>query len=890
MNVTFSLIILCICVWSFSILMYSLSKDTIMAFKWVKLSNGISSLIPSIFLLFSWFFPKKDVKLDLRKCIVIFLPPLILIILGQFNLIASDVGYEGNEMQIRAGKLYTIFIGFFLLYFIFAFSNLIRKYKRIKGLGRLQIRYLFLGTFLSAIIAVLSNLVLPLLGESGFTNIGPFSTIILIGFTAYAIVKHRLMDIRVVISRSIIYVLLVFFVASMFTLVTVLTGMFFQNILGTNSFLVSLVVSILIVSFIDPIKHWLSKATDRIFFKAKIDYSKLLRQLSEIVATEIEIDALVEKLTRSLNSGLKIKNSILVLKDKDGIFRVRTLLHSHTKPLVFAANNPLIKYIDKEDKIVITEELQREIEDAAKEEEKKGLENLLHELEKVQAAAIAPVKTQEKLNAVLLLGPKLSGDVFNHEEINMIEVLTPQVASAIEKSKLYEEVKDFSKTLQKKVDEATRELSEQNRFLLALQKVTNMITRSLDFKKVTQNIVDSIRNELGYTGGLLLLIDEKKDIIYPEAVTRAKMTEMALKFLPKDMHAYSSKLSADTTIDSLTAKDGKIRIGRGFEEFVSPPVPKAACLAINKLLKIKSIVAVPIYSEDKIIGVIDFVLSKPAKEISKREIEMMKSLADQTGIVVRNLRLFEQIQKVNKDLAEANIRLKALDQAKTEFVSIASHQLRTPMTGIMGYLSMLTSGDFGKLKPEHNKILNDLLAESQRMIRLINQFLNVSKIEAGKFELQKREIQMEEVVAKLVGEIKKTAEEKGLKLIYNQPKKKLPLIKADPDKLSDVILNLIDNAIKYTPKGKITISLGEEAGNIKFSVKDTGIGIKPKDAENLFGKFQRASGIARIQPDGSGLGLFIAKSIIEGHRGKIWAESKGEGQGSTFYFTIPINK
>ena len=116
------------------------------------------------------------------------------------------------------------------------------------------------------------------------------------------------------------------------------------------------------------------------------------------------------------------------------------------------------------------------------------------------------------------------------------------------------------------------------------------------------------------------------------------------------------------------------------------------------------------------------------------------------------------------------------------------------------------------------------------------------------------------------------------------------MIFADPDKLSDIILNLVDNAIKYTEKGEIVVTAAREDGNIKFSVKDTGVGISPKDARELFGKFQRGTGIARIQPDGSGLGLFIAKSVVEGHQGRIWAESKGKGKGSTFYFTLPINK
>jgi signal transduction histidine kinase len=284
--------------------------------------------------------------------------------------------------------------------------------------------------------------------------------------------------------------------------------------------------------------------------------------------------------------------------------------------------------------------------------------------------------------------------------------------------------------------------------------------------------------------------------------------------------------------------------------------------------------------------VIDFLIAKDQKKIAPKEIAAMKALADQTGIVARNLRLFEDIQKANDQLGVANEHLKQLDQAKSEFVSIASHQLRTPMTGIMGYLSMLTSGDFGKLKPKHNKLLEDLLKESQRMIRLINLFLNVSKIEAGRFAIEKKPGDLNELIEKEIQEFRSLLEKKGLKLIFKP--KKLPAVNMDSDKIKDVVLNLVDNAIKYTEKGQIVIKADYLKDKVNVSVSDTGVGIEPEDAKNLFNKFVRASGIARIHPDGSGLGLYIAKRIVEAHGGKIQVKSEGRGKGSTFSFTIPL--
>ncbi|MDZ7798291.1 MAG: ATP-binding protein [Patescibacteria group bacterium] len=873
----------CVCLWSLGLFVVSSVENELIAEIAQIVLDFSAIFIPVFFLYFvihlvGW----GDKYRKLFRILFVFFT-----FFGLFSLTPwFKIGVENKppfQYWVKVGDFYLLFPIFFIIMAAISIIILLKSYKKTSGLKRQQIKYVLICALIGFVGGATNFLpqYLPLYPY------GNFLVVSYVFIIAYSIIRHRLLDLRLVVSRSIIYFFLVLFVAAMFTGVTFLTGHLFEEVLGVNTFLVTLGVSIFIVAFLDPIKRWLSKATDRVFFKAKIEYPELTRKLSQILATEIEIDDLIEKFSKKLAQGLKIEKSVLVLEDK-GIFHVRKIGHPHTKPLEMDQNNPLIKYLSRHDEIIITEELQRKTEDEAKVKKKKELKKSLNELKKIKAAAVVPIKTQEKLNAVLVLGAKLSGDVFNREEISLIEVLSPQVASAIEKSKLYEEVKSFSETLQQKVEEATQELSERNRFLISLQKVTNMITRSLDLKKVTQNIVNSISEELGYIGGLLLFLDQKKKVIYPAAITEAKLTNQALKLLPKKMQAYSTPINKDKTLDGMAIKEAQIKFGSGFQEFISPPVPKAACLGMNKLLGVKTIVAVPIFSEDDVIGVIDFVTKKKREDISKKELEAMRSLADQTGIVSRNLRLFEQIQKTNKELEEANERLKQLDEAKTEFVSIASHQLRTPMTSIKGYLSMLTAGDFGKLKPEHNKLLKQLLDESERMIRLINQFLNVSKIEAGKFELSKNKIKLEEMVAKLVDELKKPAEEKGLKLIYKKPKKKMPQVMADSDKISEIILNLIDNAIKYTEKGKIVVNLEKEKDNIKFSVKDTGVGIAPKEAKNLFGKFSRGPGIAKIQPDGSGLGLFISKNVVEGHHGKIWVESEGKGKGSQFCFLLPI--
>jgi len=239
-------------------------------------------------------------------------------------------------------------------------------------------------------------------------------------------------------------------------------------------------------------------------------------------------------------------------------------------------------------------------------------------------------------------------------------------------------------------------------------------------------------------------------------------------------------------------------------------------------------------------------------------------------------------------LQEANMHLRDLDKAKSEFLSIASHQLRTPISAIKGYLSMVLDGDFGKVNPKVKGVMEGLFESASRLARLVNVFLNVSRIESGRLKLEKKPLQINDLIKSVIAELINQAKQKGLVINYKKPAKALPLIFADSDKLREVILNLVDNAIKYTPKGSITISVSHDDKELTFSVKDTGIGIDQKEVKGLFRKFVRGSGVAQIHTGGSGLGLFIAQKIIKEHGGKIWAESEGKGKGSVFQFVVPL--
>lgn len=254
--------------------------------------------------------------------------------------------------------------------------------------------------------------------------------------------------------------------------------------------------------------------------------------------------------------------------------------------------------------------------------------------------------------------------------------------------------------------------------------------------------------------------------------------------------------------------------------------------------------------------------------------------------VTKEVEQREKMEKLAVELEAANERLRQLDEAKSEFLSIASHQLRTPLTSIKGLLSMLQEGFWGPLNEDQKKYVGQISQSSERLLSLIEDLLNISRIEAGRMQFDFQPVSLESLVEDVVKELETQATHKNLSIKLNQPAQSLPKVSADSLKLRQVIQNLIDNAIKYTEKGGLEIDVRQEGKNIVFSSKDTGMGLPP--GQHLFEKFERGQKATNQHTEGLGLGLYLGDKIIKAHGGKIWAESEGEDKGSTFFFSLPI--
>jgi signal transduction histidine kinase len=268
----------------------------------------------------------------------------------------------------------------------------------------------------------------------------------------------------------------------------------------------------------------------------------------------------------------------------------------------------------------------------------------------------------------------------------------------------------------------------------------------------------------------------------------------------------------------------------------------------------------------------------------------------------------EELQDMTEKLAVSNDKLRELDNAKSEFISIASHQLRTPLTSIKGYISLITEGTYGKIDEGIAEPLANVYASNERLINLVEDLLNVSRIESGRMEYAFKKCKLEDIIKNLYDTFSVIAKGKGLYLHLNLPENPLPEVEVDEIKTREVISNLIDNALKYTKRGGVTIKaelLNNKEWNVpnaggksetlsgdlvKITIADTGMGVPVTELPYLFSKFSRGKDTSRLHVTGTGLGLYVGKNMIEAQHGRIYVESEGAGMGARFIIELPVEQ
>jgi len=293
---------------------------------------------------------------------------------------------------------------------------------------------------------------------------------------------------------------------------------------------------------------------------------------------------------------------------------------------------------------------------------------------------------------------------------------------------------------------------------------------------------------------------------------------------------------------------------------------------------IRSLLAVPLLREDRLIGGLVVNRTQPG-EFAPEVIDLLRTFATQSALAIQNARLFREIEDKSRELEAAS-------RHKSEFLANMSHELRTPLNAIIGFSEVLSEGMFGEINEKQTEYLNDILESGRHLLSLINDILDLSKIEAGRMELEATDFDLPTAIENALILVRERTSRRGIAL-GRTVDERLGQIQADERKVKQVLLNLLSNALKFTPEGgRIDVRAGVTDGMAEISVTDTGVGIAPEDQEAVFEEFRQV-GTAAKKVEGTGLGLALSRKFIELHGGRIWAKSQ-LGQGSTFTFTLPL--
>ena len=451
---------------------------------------------------------------------------------------------------------------------------------------------------------------------------------------------------------------------------------------------------------------------------------------------------------------------------------------------------------------------------------------------------------------------------FSDRQIALLETFADEAVIAIENVRLFQE-------LQHRNGELSESLTQQT----ATSEILRVIASSpTDLQPVLNSVAENAARVCGATDAVIFLI--KNDVLWRAAVYGSLIMSIIGEAGPP---VDCSNVPGRAVIERRTIHIHDLRA-------VADEYPGARGLAQG----VRTELSTPLLREGEPIGVI-LIRRTEVSPFSEKQIALLKTFADQAVIAIENVRLFQEIQNKNQQLEIANESLKELDRLKSDFVANVSHELRTPLTAIKGAIDLLLREVAGPLNEKQTHYLARLRSNTHRLAGLINDFLDLSKIEEGKIELQAGPVALGGLVYEVIETLKPVAAEKEIVLQPPIAENSL-LVWADRDKITQVLMNLIGNAIKFIPTGgRVIVSATVERDEwIRVSVVDNGPGISLDEKDRIFEKFYQVAGVGGIKPKGTGLGLAISKALVELHGGMIWVESE-LNRGSAFHFTLPAS-
>ena len=443
---------------------------------------------------------------------------------------------------------------------------------------------------------------------------------------------------------------------------------------------------------------------------------------------------------------------------------------------------------------------------------------------------------------------------FSAKQIDLLTTFASQAVIAIENVRLFKELQSRTEALTKSVGQLT-----------ALGEVGRAIGSTLELDKVLQTIVSRAVQLTGLDVGSIFEYDERAEVFSlkaaenmpPELVEAARVPvrkgdgtvgRTAVTLQPTQV--------PDILDESYTSSRKDLLIAAGY----------------------RAILTVPLLHEDHVLGALSVTRRTPG-EFPPEVVELMKTFATQSAMAIQNARLYREIAEKGKQLEVAS-------RHKSDFLASMSHELRTPLNAILGFNEMILGRVYGDVPADMQGPLEDIQKSGKHLLRLINNVLDLAKIEAGRMELALADYSVHDTVDSVRSTLRPLAAEKGIEFVVTVPPD-LPLARGDPGRITQCLMNLAGNSLKFTKAGKVEISVALNDGRLRWQVADTGMGIAPEKIGSLFTEFKQTDATIASEYGGTGLGLSISKKFVEMHGGRIWVESE-LGKGSSFIFEIPL--
>ena len=840
----FTLYLVSMLLWQITALTVSLSRSAPEALFWYRVM--MSLVIGQFFIYFQFTRAFRQIR-GQRWAVVTGLlaavGALIIVVSGTPLLIAGIHRDEVTGLFVPdLGPLLPLFGS--IVYFSLGCGvfNLVRGYRRATSYReRNRLRYLLTGIAF-VIAGTVSNFVPALQGHP----IDIAANIINAGLIAAAILRHQLLDIRIVVRKGLVYSVPTAIIGAGYYLIIFLATRLFGAFRGPEVFLISLVVAVITALAVQPLRDRAQRWIDRLFFREKYDVALMLQRLSRTVASVLDLDRLANMILDEVTGTVHVdKAAFFVKEETSGEFRLMAERGLNGSPdLTLRSSHPVVAWLSSRTDVF-------SIEDIDVTPQFRGLWGRDRaELESTGAELLIPLRAKGELMGVFAVGPKLSEESHSLDDQRTLTMLANQTAMAIDNARLFEEAQ------------------RRARELAALNRTGQAIASTLDVNTVLAMAMGEARSVARAEAASALLYDEATDELVFAATSGGGSDTLGGKRMP-----------ASAGIAGWVVREGQpvmIHDAQNDPRFYEQ---------IDELtgLTTRSLLAVPLKVKERVIGVIE-AINRTDGLFDKHDLNLLDTLGGSAAAALENAQLYQEVQRQADDLAAAVARLQELDRLKNEFIQNASHELRMPVALIMGYAEMLDMGEIGELEPEQRAAVGVITRRARMLRDLVEDITLILQVETHLPDPEP--VWMDELAQAIVEEFQIAVHAAGLTLDTDIAPH-LPPVGASPTYLRRVLDNLIGNAIKFTPEGgTITVRAWRDGDDVALEVRDTGIGIPADRLGRVFERFYQVDGSATRRYGGVGLGLALMKEVVEAYGGRVAVDSE-MGVGSTFAAILP---